>query len=573
MKKKNGKLYMLSAVLFLLVLFVTGGVRVQAAKAAEAFEDLYMITAYYTGGNVEVGKSLDESKLTVTGYYYVYQNGTMRSVTRQIKEGYTLSPSTITERGRNNITVIYEDQTYSLGINGKELDFITAQYDGSAVTIGEDFKKENITVTAFYSDGSKEKVTDFFVYYTTVTKKGLNEFPVQYNGEMATVFIEGKEALAVSDLIASYFGEPVIVGNLIDKSKISVHAVYNNGDVEEVKAFNLSPSTVQKEGENEIVVSFGGKSAKIEVWGLAKEIESITVRYIGPGVVVGKTVDLNDIEVMATYNDGTVGRTTAFSLSGSLISNEGDNIVVVFCDNHVETIVVQGVKGFTADYSNKISKYIFSEDYRAFTEVTLGIPKHIKQDSFRIEIMEDFLARRLVHRVVSTEDYLPFLLVYDEDDLVKEFPMAMKVTLPYGYDPELFGVYYTPNQKTIMAKVKGEFIDKEKRIYEFVVYEPGAYILVNGIANRLVEEIVIEEELELKVGRNYSLKPVVLPSTAENKDVTYWSSDEDVATVSETGKVKAVSEGTCEIWIEAADDSGVSAVVEVTVTDPRKPRK
>ena len=121
-----------------------------------------------------------------------------------------------------------------------------------------------------------------------------------------------------------------------------------------------------------------------------------------------------------------------------------------------------------------------------------------------------------------------------------------------------------------MAKVNGEFLDEEQTEYEFVVYEPGTYILVNEISNRLVEEIFIEEKLELKVNRNFSLNPQVFPLSAENKEVTYWSSDEEIATVSENGKIRTLSEGTCEIRIEAEDGSGVFAIVTLKVSNGKK---
>ena len=116
-----------------------------------------------------------------------------------------------------------------------------------------------------------------------------------------------------------------------------------------------------------------------------------------------------------------------------------------------------------------------------------------------------------------------------------------------------------------MAKVIGDFLDEEKTEYEFVVYEPGMYIMVNEVTERLVTDIIVETDLELKVNRSYALNPVVFPLTAENRDVTYYSTDEDVATVSPNGKIRTRGEGTCEIWIEAEDESGVFVVVTVKV--------
>ena len=58
----------------------------------------------------------------------------------------------------------------------------------------------------------------------------------------------------------------------------------------------------------------------------------------------------------------------------------------------------------------------------------------------------------------------------------------------------------------------------------------------------------------------------VLPENASNKSVTWSSNDESVATVSETGLVTAVANGTATITATANDGSGKSATCEVTVT-------
>lgn len=62
------------------------------------------------------------------------------------------------------------------------------------------------------------------------------------------------------------------------------------------------------------------------------------------------------------------------------------------------------------------------------------------------------------------------------------------------------------------------------------------------------------------------LTPTVLPANAANDGVTYVSSDPTKATVSATGLVTRVANGTTNITVTAKDGSGVSAVRLVTVT-------
>lgn len=567
MKWKNRKRYIvLVPMLVILFLFGVEAIRTQAAT----YKELQMISAYYSGGSVEVGKSIDPAKLYVTAYYTVYDGYTTTTVTERVTEGFTILPPTVENVRRNTIAVMYGGKVAQVEVWGKTVNYITADYTGEEVTIGQKISKEMVEVSVHYSDGTVEDTTDFVLASDVVLNKGTNVFTVVYGDKITYIYVEGKEALAVRELIADYRGEPLIAGTLISKSDLSVWALYNNGDFKELTNFNISPSTVLKEGWNEVVVSFGGQSATVKIWGIKKEIKSVSVRYTGAGVIVGTTVNPEDIEVIATYNDGTTGQTNAFTLSGVLITDIGENVVVVFCDDFVEYVIVNGVEGFAPNYDNSVEEYIFAPDYHAFSKITLGMAAGVPKGSFKIAPLDDFIARRVVQRVIPTEEYIPFTISYDDDEMVTKFPMAVKVTLPRGYDPNRFGVYYTPNQKTIMAKLDGQFLDDKKTEYEFVVYEPGAYILVHEVSNLMVQEIIVEEELELKTNRNYSLKPVVLPKTAENKDVEYWSSDESVATVSETGKIRTHEEGTCEIWVEATDGSGVYAIVTIEVVDPKK---
>lgn len=61
------------------------------------------------------------------------------------------------------------------------------------------------------------------------------------------------------------------------------------------------------------------------------------------------------------------------------------------------------------------------------------------------------------------------------------------------------------------------------------------------------------------------LKATVSPDNATNNNVTWKSSNKNVATVDKNGKVVAKRRGTCRITVSATDGSGVKAVCKVTV--------
>ena len=85
---------------------------------------------------------------------------------------------------------------------------------------------------------------------------------------------------------------------------------------------------------------------------------------------------------------------------------------------------------------------------------------------------------------------------------------------------------------------------------------------------QLVEEIVLSEtSINLEQDNVKSLTATVLPEDADNKDVTWESSDDNVAEVNARGRVTANGEGTCTNTCRATDGSGVFAECQVRVTN------
>ncbi|MCR5231149.1 MAG: Ig-like domain-containing protein [Acholeplasmatales bacterium] len=71
----------------------------------------------------------------------------------------------------------------------------------------------------------------------------------------------------------------------------------------------------------------------------------------------------------------------------------------------------------------------------------------------------------------------------------------------------------------------------------------------------------------IEVGKSGSLTATVTPSNATNKNVTWSSSNTNVATVSSTGVVTGVAAGTAKITVKTVD-GGYTATCNLTVTTP-----
>lgn len=563
MKKKTMLKYMLP----FLAVFVAFTAWFGAKQAAGAVQRLEEIEAYYVGEAVEVGKEISLKDFFLNATYYIYNGQSGYDDYVEVKSGFTITPSVIRNKGDNRITVTYKGKSCTVLVPGKAVESISAEYLGDELYVGTAIPLGKVEVYVNFTDGSYDKIRDFTLSQPTVTKEGLNSITVSYQGKTDEIIVYGKAPLAVEYITADYdYSKTVIAGNAINKSDIEVWVTYNDGsEPKKVTNFNISPSIAKYEGENTITVSYGGAECEITVYAEPREIEEMRVSYKGPGVIVGNKIPREDIEVIVSYNDGSEEAIENFELYGETILYEGENLVLVYYDAFWQDITVMGVLGFAANYDNPISNYFFTADMYYSTKVTLGMGMGLQKNKFYLRSADQQQVKSLVQRVASTDKFIGFELSYEDDEMVTEFPMAMKVTVPNGFDPEKFGVYYIPGQTTVMAKVDGAFLDEKQTEYEFVVYEPGTYILIEEISNRPVTEIIVESKVTLKENRSYSLNPVVFPLSAENKELSYWSTDEAVATVSSNGKVSAHSEGTCAIRIEAQDGSGVFAVVTVEV--------
>ncbi len=98
----------------------------------------------------------------------------------------------------------------------------------------------------------------------------------------------------------------------------------------------------------------------------------------------------------------------------------------------------------------------------------------------------------------------------------------------------------------------------------------GDDIVVGNDTNEVKSIGLAVKSTTLKVGENFNLakKTFVFPETAVDKELSYKSKNESVATVDEKGTITAVKEGTTTITVTSKN--GVSSKFEVTVINDAK---
>ncbi|MCI5620686.1 MAG: Ig-like domain-containing protein [Lachnospiraceae bacterium] len=106
----------------------------------------------------------------------------------------------------------------------------------------------------------------------------------------------------------------------------------------------------------------------------------------------------------------------------------------------------------------------------------------------------------------------------------------------------------------------GEFSFETDKFSTFVIAYSDTQ-LVTGVTLDKSEESINQKDGSLQ------LTATVAPANASNKDVTWTTSDANVATVDANGKVTAVANGTCTITVTTAD-GGFTAICTVKVDIP-----
>lgn len=145
----------------------------------------------------------------------------------------------------------------------------------------------------------------------------------------------------------------------------------------------------------------------------------------------------------------------------------------------------------------------------------------------------------------------------------------------------------TQTSGTLVPAFKGEFdgVDKTTcKLYvpaDLVGEYQQAYIwkdflnilpLSDAPEKTKVQSITFTEQPhDMTVGEKQTLQVEVLPDNADNKSLSWSSSDTSVATVSSGGVVSALAQGTVTITVAATDGSGVSASCTLTVIAKSQP--
>ena len=329
-----------------------------------ATPEIIAITGSYKGGGVPVGEEFDTKMLEL---YVIYADGNKA----RLLDNYTTDPADkiITVVGSNVVKINYTTPTgkaltTTVIVEGiKNLQGITALYDGPHVGFGNEALRKYFIVVAQYSDGSSATVTDFsFPSGNIVSETNGGVLQIYYKGFYTDVVVP-TYAVSTSRLMAYYNGPNVEVGHDFDIKYCKIKIYYASADGLHDRYEDIDPSLctfsttmVDHEGVNQITVQYVGQAGPVNtvmvVIGIKPEtvLTFIEAQYTGPEIVVGKSYSAERVICKAHYSNGSIVQIRNFSLNSNVVQYVGPNeYIVTYKEKDITVTTTVTVMGLPKD--------------------------------------------------------------------------------------------------------------------------------------------------------------------------------------------------------------------------------
>ena len=413
------------------------------------------------------------------------------------------------------------DEPTEVTVAAKKLERIAIASEPTKKTyfVGEAFSADGLKVNAFYSDAPETAVdvtakvalsgntTSAVADSQTVTVTYTDDFgtdTASFTIAVSQDSITGIEAV-LADETKKWFE-----GNAFAASDVTVKTVYASGKKTSVTdGYTVSPTTLEL-ATTKITVTHtaSGKTAEVAITVAARTLTKIqvTAQPTKTTYYVGEAFDAAGLVVTATYSDGTTANVT-------------EN--VTFSGN--TTAAVADLQTVTVSYSGQTA-------------------------TFTIKVLADTIARITAVLADGTKKWTVGDAFAASD---------VKVTAVYasGKTTELASTTYTVSPTTLAAdttKITVTHTDTQNTAEVAI----SVRVPVTGVE-------LNKATLSLNRWKTENLTATVSPANATNKVVTWKSSDEKVATVTD-GKVTTWAAGTATITV-TTDDGAKTATCTLTV--------
>ena len=216
------------------------------------------------------GQDIDYSGLQVTASY---SDQTTAVVSNYTKSGYNSSP------GEKEITITYSENgvtktaAFSVTVLGKKPIKLQLTKTPSRTVYIEgqtDFDFSDLAATVTYDNGTTAQISNYELFGLS-EEIGTHIVTVKYTENGCTVSadfsmtIKAKSLDAISAAALNDQELKVENGGYLDKNRIQVIAVYDNGDLQVVTDYTINGLDSSVPGNQILTISYGGKQANLSV--------------------------------------------------------------------------------------------------------------------------------------------------------------------------------------------------------------------------------------------------------------------------------------------------------------------
>lgn len=334
--------------------------------------------------------------------------------------------------------------------------------------------------------------------------------PVETYDSVLVLFAKWQK-VSVRSMTAIYKTPTAVIGSLLDKEKITLTVVYENGKVEIVKEFIISDLKVSNLGANLFTITYENATTTFVVMGIQEQFYNVT--FIS--------------------NGGTLVNTITGVRTGDTISMPAEPTKSGYT--------------FAGWYQDGAFK-------TPFTKETIIQSNMIVYAKWTKDVVEE---EKTEYELNTTQ----MNLKVDASDSV----------FIITYDPDLENyVTYTSSKRSVASVDMDGIVTAHKNGTATIsVTAPDGSVLkckVQVGPKNLIKKISASvSSKRIKKGKSYTLKTKITPSNATIKKLSYTSSNTKVASVNSSGKITAKNKGTCYITVKTTDGSAIMKKIKITV--------
>lgn len=236
--------------------------------------------------------------------------------------------------------------------------------------------------------------------------------------------------------------------------------------------------------------------------------------------------------------------------------------------------------GFFKDSYNVVIDSNVKCDIKVNAKKTLGNVSYISQYDIQNDNLNMIANDILVEdngffNIIKQGNSNKYLIAYIEPTQINIQDIVMKNRTQKEINIGIEKSEYTKGSFYIECNDK-EAIDVDDTI--ITAKKSGEYKLkISTNSNSLSKEINLniqevadsiqlsKSDVELEVGKSLKVEATVLPQEAVNKDLTWTSTNENIATVTQDGTITAINEGNCQINVSTIEEPVITNQINVNV--------